>query len=165
MDPFSQTYIFSLKRFDLHYPSTIPPIVAKPLSTVLPNIDAYFAATGSNAQAIRPNVCDQTGVINGVQGAGRTLPGQAPGTPDAAFAAAQALAAGTGNGFVQAGGAGGFNVNAPQQQGQIPAQVQGQLPPQGQGQLPSQGQVVDPNQVAQQGQVVEQAQNQVGNQG
>ncbi|KAF2846434.1 hypothetical protein T440DRAFT_458435 [Plenodomus tracheiphilus IPT5] len=35
---------------------------------VLPNIDAYMASTGSNSQAIRPTVCDQTGVASGVQG-------------------------------------------------------------------------------------------------
>jgi hypothetical protein len=35
---------------------------------VLPNIDAYFASTGSASQAVRPTVCDQTGVAGGVQG-------------------------------------------------------------------------------------------------
>jgi hypothetical protein len=71
--------------------------------TVLPNIDAYFAATGSQLQAVRPIVCDQTGVAGGVQGNGATLLGQAPGTPQAAFAAAQSLVAGAGNGVVQNG--------------------------------------------------------------
>jgi hypothetical protein len=73
--------------------------------TVLPNIDAYFAATGSQSKAVRPIVCDQTGVAGGVQGNGATQLGQAPGTPQAAFAAAQSLAAGTGNGVVQNGAA------------------------------------------------------------
>jgi len=68
---------------------------------VLPNIDAYMASTGSSSQAVRPTVCDQTGVAGGVQGTGPTLPGQAPGTPQAAFDAAAALAQGTGNGLVQ----------------------------------------------------------------
>lgn len=47
-------------------------------TNVLPNIDAYMASTGSNSQAIRPNVCDQTGVKGGVQSNGPTLPGQTP---------------------------------------------------------------------------------------
>lgn len=71
---------------------------------VLPNIDAYMASTGSSSQAIRPQVCDQTGVAGGVQGTGATQPGQAPGTPQAAFDAAAALAQGTGNGLIQTGG-------------------------------------------------------------
>jgi hypothetical protein len=71
--------------------------------TVLPNIDAYFAATGSQLQAVRPIVCDQTGVAGGVQGNGATQLGQAPGTPQAAFDAAQSLAGGAGNGVVQNG--------------------------------------------------------------
>jgi len=74
---------------------------------VLPNIDAYMASTGQPGQAVRPTVCDQTGVIGGVQSQGPTQPGQTPGTPQAAFDAAQALAAGTGNGLVN-GGAGMF---------------------------------------------------------
>ncbi|KAF1829370.1 hypothetical protein BDW02DRAFT_485018, partial [Decorospora gaudefroyi] len=64
---------------------------------VLPNIDAYMASTGSASQAVRPTVCDQTGVAGGVQGNGPTQPGQAAGSPQAAFDAAQALAQGTGN--------------------------------------------------------------------
>ncbi|KAF2791233.1 hypothetical protein K505DRAFT_208888, partial [Melanomma pulvis-pyrius CBS 109.77] len=32
---------------------------------VLPNIDAYMAATGSQSQAVRPAVCDQTGISGG----------------------------------------------------------------------------------------------------
>lgn len=71
---------------------------------VLPNIDAYMASTGSSSQAVRPKVCDQTGIVGGVQGNGPTQPGDAPGTPAAAFAAAKALAQGTGNGVVQNGG-------------------------------------------------------------
>ena len=67
---------------------------------VLPNIDAYMASTGSASQAIRPQVCNQTGVQGGVQGNGPTLPGDAAGTPQAAFTAAQALASGQGNGIV-----------------------------------------------------------------
>jgi hypothetical protein len=35
---------------------------------VLPNIDAYFASTNSASKAVRPKVCDQTGVAGGVQG-------------------------------------------------------------------------------------------------
>ncbi|KAF1847546.1 uncharacterized protein K460DRAFT_246249, partial [Cucurbitaria berberidis CBS 394.84] len=70
---------------------------------VLPNIDAYMASTGSSSQAVRPTVCDQTGVAGGVQGTGATLPGQPAGSPAAAFAAAQALVAKTGNGLVQNG--------------------------------------------------------------
>ncbi|KAL5115373.1 hypothetical protein ACEQ8H_006749 [Pleosporales sp. CAS-2024a] len=100
---------------------------------VLPNIDAYMASTGATNQAIRPKVCDQTGVAGGVQGkiddttlgfveetfglqfylgTGATKPGSPPGTPAAAFAAAKALAAGTGNGLVQNGGNGGNTGNA-----------------------------------------------------
>lgn len=67
---------------------------------VLPNIDAYFASTGSTSQSVRPQACDQTGVAGGVQGAGATQPGQAPGSPQAAFTAAQSLASGQGNGVV-----------------------------------------------------------------
>lgn len=67
-------------------------------TNVLPNIDAYMASTGSSSQAVRPQVCDQTGVAGGVQSQGPTQPGQAAGTPQAAFAAAQALQQGTGNG-------------------------------------------------------------------
>ncbi|KAH6625819.1 hypothetical protein C7974DRAFT_208100 [Boeremia exigua] len=67
-------------------------------TNVLPNIDAYMASTGSTSQAVRPQVCDQTGVAGGVQSQGPTLPGQPAGTPQAAFAAAQALQQGTGNG-------------------------------------------------------------------
>ena len=62
-----------------------------------------MASTGSSSQAVRPIVCDQTGVAGGVQGTGATQPGQPAGSPAAAFAAAQALAAGTGNGLVQNG--------------------------------------------------------------
>ena len=62
-----------------------------------------MASTGSSSQAVRPTVCDQTGVAGGVQGTGATQPGQPAGSPAAAFAAAQALAAGTGNGLVQNG--------------------------------------------------------------
>jgi hypothetical protein len=47
-------------------------------TNVLPNIDAYMASTGSNLQAVRPNLCDQTGIIGGVQSNGPTLPGQTP---------------------------------------------------------------------------------------
>lgn len=47
-------------------------------TNVLPNIDAYMASTGSNSQAIRPNVCDSTGIIGGVQSTGPTQPGQSP---------------------------------------------------------------------------------------
>lgn len=47
-------------------------------TNVLPNIDAYMASTGSNSQAVRPNVCDKTGVVGGVQSNGPTLPGQTP---------------------------------------------------------------------------------------
>ncbi|KAF2736224.1 hypothetical protein EJ04DRAFT_511209 [Polyplosphaeria fusca] len=68
---------------------------------VLPNIDAYMASTGSASRAVRPQVCDETGVAGGVQGNGPTQPGDAPGTPQAAFDAAQALADGSGNGQVQ----------------------------------------------------------------
>ena len=67
-------------------------------TNVLPNIDAYMASTGSSSQAVRPQVCDQTGVAGGVQSNGPTLPGQPAGTPQAAFAAAQALQQGQGNG-------------------------------------------------------------------
>ncbi|KAF2126081.1 hypothetical protein P153DRAFT_388831 [Dothidotthia symphoricarpi CBS 119687] len=67
---------------------------------VLPNIDAYMASTGSNSQAVRPIVCDQTGIAGGVQGTGATQPGAAAGTPNAAFLAAKALAQGTGSGLV-----------------------------------------------------------------
>ena len=67
-------------------------------TNVLPNIDAYMASTGSSSQAVRPQVCDQTGVAGGVQGNGPTLPGQPAGTPQAAFAAAQSLQQGNGNG-------------------------------------------------------------------
>jgi hypothetical protein len=56
-------------------------------------------------------------------GAGTTQPGQAAGSPAAAFAAAKALAAGTGNGLVQNG------ATAPQAQQQA-----------GQGQQVAQGQ-------------------------
>jgi hypothetical protein len=42
--------------------------------SVLPNIDAYFASTGSNLQAVRPKVCDQTGVAGGVQGTLKSYP-------------------------------------------------------------------------------------------
>jgi hypothetical protein len=70
---------------------------------VLPNIDAYMASTGQPGQAVRPNVCDQTGIAGGVQSQGPTQPGQTPGTPQAAFDAASALAAGTGNGLVNGG--------------------------------------------------------------
>jgi hypothetical protein len=77
---------------------------------VLPNIDAYMASTGSTSQAVRPSVCDQTGVAGGVQGAGATQPGQQPGSPAAAFAAAQALVQGTGNGQVQNGNAAAGNA-------------------------------------------------------
>jgi hypothetical protein len=73
---------------------------------VLPNIDAYMASTGQPGAAVRPTVCDNTGVIGGVQSQGPTQPGGTPGTPQAAFDAANALAAGTGNGLVN-GGAGG----------------------------------------------------------
>jgi hypothetical protein len=38
------------------------------MNSVLPNIDTYFAATGSDLRAVRPTVCDQTGVAGGVQG-------------------------------------------------------------------------------------------------
>ncbi|KAF1961886.1 hypothetical protein CC80DRAFT_589360 [Byssothecium circinans] len=96
---------------------------------VLPNIDAYMASTGSASQAVRPDVCDQTGVAGGVQGQGPTLPGQAPGTPQAAFDAASALAAGTGNGQVQNGGAQGQAGGAQGQAGGAQGQaggVQGQ---------------------------------------
>jgi hypothetical protein len=65
-----------------------------------------MASTGQQGAAVRPTVCDTTGIIGGVQSQGATQPGQAPGTPQAAFDAAKALAAGTGNGLVNAGGAG-----------------------------------------------------------
>ncbi|KAF1917437.1 hypothetical protein BDU57DRAFT_471120, partial [Ampelomyces quisqualis] len=74
---------------------------------VLPNIDAYMASTGSTSQAIRPTTCDQTGIAGGVQGTGPTQPGARAGSPAAAFDAAQAMAAGTGNGLVQNGAATG----------------------------------------------------------
>jgi len=106
---------------------------------VLPNIDAYMASTGSSSQAVRPKVCDQTGIVGGVQGNGPTLPGQAPGTPAAAFAAAKALASGQGNGLVQNGGAqngggrtgGGRNGGAGGQGTNAAGQQKGRL---GQGQ-------------------------------
>lgn len=62
-----------------------------------------MASTGSSSQAVRPTVCDQTGVAGGVQGTGATQPGQPAGSPAAAFAAAKALAAGIGNGLIQNG--------------------------------------------------------------
>ncbi|KAF1357702.1 hypothetical protein EJ07DRAFT_83899, partial [Lizonia empirigonia] len=37
-------------------------------TNVLPNIDAYMASTGSTSQAVRPQVCDQTGVAGDGQG-------------------------------------------------------------------------------------------------
>jgi len=86
---------------------------------VLPNIDEYFKSTGSQLKSVRPKACDQTGIRGGVQGNGPTRLGQAPGSPAAAFAAASALAAGTGNGRVNnaafpvagaAGGAGGLGA-------------------------------------------------------
>jgi hypothetical protein len=43
-------------------------------ANVLPNIDAYMASTGSDLRAIRPLVCDQTGVVGGNQGSGATQP-------------------------------------------------------------------------------------------
>jgi hypothetical protein len=95
--------------------------------TVLPNIDAYMAATGSQSQAVRPIVCDQTGIAGGVQGNGATQLGQAPGTPQAAFTAAQSLAAGTGNGVVQNGAPTQGQAGVNGQQG-----TQGQTPTQGQ---------------------------------
>jgi len=67
---------------------------------VLPNIDEYMASTGSSSQAVRPKVCNQTGVQGGVQGTGPTKEGQPYGSPAAAFAAAKAKADGTGNGEV-----------------------------------------------------------------
>ncbi|KAF2107181.1 hypothetical protein BDV96DRAFT_506601 [Lophiotrema nucula] len=85
---------------------------------VLPNIDAYMAATGDNqSKAVRPTVCDSTGIAGGVQGQGPTLPGQAPGTPQAAFDAAAALARGQGNGQVQNGGTAGTQTSAGTQTG------------------------------------------------
>jgi hypothetical protein len=103
---------------------------------VLPNIDAYMASTGSNSQAVRPTVCDQTGVAGGVQGTGPTQPGAPAGSPAAAFAAAQALAQGTGNGLVQntgapgvAGAAGTGTANTPTNNGQTPQQAAGTTPP------------------------------------
>ncbi|CAI9626168.1 unnamed protein product [Alternaria burnsii] len=96
---------------------------------VLPNIDAYMASTGSTSQAVRPTVCDQTGVAGGVQGTGATQPGAPAGSPAAAFAAAQALAQGTGNGLVQNTGAAGSQGTTGQQtaqQGQQTGQQQGQ---------------------------------------
>lgn len=85
---------------------------------VLPNIDAYMASTGSASQAVRPQACNLTGVNGGVQGNGPTLPGQSAGTPAAAFAAASALASGTGNGVVQNGGNGQQGQGATGQRGQ-----------------------------------------------
>ena len=102
-----------------------------------------MAATGSQSQAVRPIVCDQTGIAGGVQGNGATQLGQAPGTPQAAFTAAQALAAGTGNGVVQNGaptqGQAGVNGQNGQQTG---APTQGQAGVNGQNgqQTPTQGQ-------------------------
>ncbi|KAF2821420.1 hypothetical protein CC86DRAFT_448877 [Ophiobolus disseminans] len=123
---------------------------------VLPNIDAYMASTGSASQAIRPTVCDQTGVAGGVQGTGATQPGAPAGSPAAAFAAAQALAAGTGNGLVQNGAAGAVatppQAAAPQQGQQQAGVAQGQTP--AQAQAGAQGQIQDGAQVqtpAQQG--------------
>jgi len=80
-----------------------------------------MASTGSASQAVRPTVCDQTGVAGGVQGTGPTQPGAPAGSPAAAFAAAQSLAAGTGNGLVQngaTGNAGTVPQAATPQQGQ-----------------------------------------------
>ena len=58
-----------------------------------------MAATGSASRAVRPTACDSTGVAGGVQSLGATQPGGTPGTPAQAFAAASALANGTGNGI------------------------------------------------------------------
>ena len=95
---------------------------------VLPNIDAYMAATGSQSRAVRPTVCDQTGIAGGVQSNGATVLGQTPGTPQAAFTAAQQLAAGTGNGIVNGGAVQGGATTPAQGQAGVaaPAPAQGQ---------------------------------------
>ncbi|KAI4907692.1 hypothetical protein J4E90_009098 [Alternaria incomplexa] len=131
---------------------------------VLPNIDAYMASTGSTSQAVRPTVCDQTGVAGGVQGTGPTQPGAPAGSPAAAFAAGQALAQGTGSGQVQntgtAGGAAAGNTGTATNNGQAPQQGAGISPTNGQApqgttgvQAPQQGvQGAAGQQVPQQGQ-------------
>jgi hypothetical protein len=146
---------------------------------VLPNIDAYMASTGSNSQAVRPTVCDQTGVAGGVQGTGPTQPGAPAGSPAAAFAAAQALAQGTGNGQVQntgapgvAGAAGTGTANTPTNNGQTPQQAAGTTPTNGQAnqgatgaQTPQQGaQGAAGQQTPQQGQQTPQQGQQAGQQ-
>jgi hypothetical protein len=117
---------------------------------VLPNIDAYMASTGSTSQAVRPTVCDQTGVAGGVQGTGATQPGAPAGSPAAAFAAAQALAQGTGNGLVQNTGAAGAAAGTTGTQGTQGTQgtatgttgtaTNGQTPQQAAGITPTNGQ-------------------------
>ncbi|CAN9438172.1 unnamed protein product [Alternaria alternata] len=134
---------------------------------VLPNIDAYMASTGSTSQAVRPTVCDQTGVAGGVQGTGATQPGAPAGSPAAAFAAAQALAQGTGNGLVQNTGAAGTTGTATNN-GQTPQQAAGITPTNGQApqgttgvQAPQQGsQGTTGQQTPQQGQQTGQQQGQ-----
>ncbi|KAF2270258.1 hypothetical protein CC78DRAFT_611910 [Lojkania enalia] len=128
---------------------------------VLPNIDAYMAATGSTSQAIRPQVCDQTGVAGGVQGTGPTLQGQVPGTPQVAFDAAQGLAAGTGNGLVQ-NGAGAVAATP------STAEIQAGVVPAAASAIPAAGTAIQatPSDLAQAGQQVGQqaAQQQAGQQ-